>query len=255
MIYNMPNLEKLYFRNNLLNDIPLNAFQDPTRLKNLDFSSNQLPSFELWTFFVQENVDLRNNPMTKVGNKYYFRFPYSSQLLGNVKLSSTENFTLSDAIFPMYDVCLEAANLRSVIANQSDSSPNWVLLYKLGLTDFGSTQFICNCDQYYIVSSLYDVMGESMMDFMPLMRSSCTSGGIFGNNTACDFRAGASQSTVDFTQAIPRFCRINEIEVGDLSANRNLTRPISNLAAVSFLIRISSPKMRFSSFRIDIRGM
>ena len=233
MIYNMPNLVNLYFRNNLLEGVPLNAFPDPNRLKNLDFSFNRLDSFELWMFYVRENADLRNNPMTKVGNKYFVRFPYTSQILGNVKLSSTVNFTLTDAIFPMYDVCLEAVNLRSVLANQPDNGANRVLLYKLGYTDFGNTPFICNCDQYYIVSSLYDVTGESMMDDLPLMRGSCIDGGIFGNNTACDFRAGASQSTVDLTQAIPRFCRINATEEGDLTADRNMTRPMSSLAAVS----------------------
>lgn len=233
MIYNKPNLVNLYFQNNRLEEIPLIAFRDPSRLTNIDFSTNQITSFELWTLLVQQSADLRNNPMTKIGNKYGFRFPNTSTTLENVQLSSTAIFTLTDAIFPMYDICPQAVNLESIIL-ANGGVPNNLLLYKIGYISFGSTRFNCSCAQYYILRSLSDNTGGGAG--LPLFSGNCTDGSLFSSADACDITSAAGQSSVDYTQVIPRFCRITETDNETLTNATDLPIPTSILAAVSFVV-------------------
>ena len=244
MIYNKPNLVNLHFQNNLLEEIPLIAFRDPSRLANIDFSDNRITSFELWTLLVQQNADLRNNPMTKVGNKYAFRFPNTSMAIRNVQLSSTAVFSLTDAIFPMYDVCPQAVNLESII-EANGGVPEILLLYKVGYTSFGSTQFNCSCAQYYILRSLSDATGGGTD--LPLFSATCTDGSLFGSPTDCDITSAAGQSTVDFPQVIPRFCRISETDSETLTNATDLPIPLSSLAAVSLIVSVFVLQLFFFS--------
>lgn len=224
LIYNMSRLRNLYFQNNRLLELPSNAFRSIDTLRILDFSNNNLTNLDLWITQVNGNVNLNNNQITTVTNKYFFTdfTPVNSSFLENppqITLNGNGpliNFT--DRIYEIYSQCREIQSW--VLSGDINPAPA-TLTYHMSALNLGSTRIICSCDQTYM-SSIISM--ASVRNFnTPLGSARCTEA---QNSTRfiewdCDGPDVSEPSTADFLNSYPRLCKIHTDSSGNLTvANR-----------------------------------
>lgn len=231
MIYNMPSLKNLYFEYNQLSEIPANAFNNISLLEIIDFSHNQLTTFELWTLDVKTKVDLSNNNITTITNKYFYTNILNRPIAQAINLTNngpTINFT--DAVYEMYNQCDEA--YRWYFTAMSNITEPWFTV-KMTYIDFGTTTINCNCDQSYflhILRSSHYATGTSL----PISTATCSNFSLNTNdttflNSSCVAGMFDNNSTVNFSQIYPRLCKIAPDEEGVLTNTTMIAPPLLNV--------------------------
>ncbi|CAF0867892.1 unnamed protein product [Rotaria sordida] len=231
MIYNMPSLKNLYFQDNELTEIPVNAFINISSLEIIDFSYNQLTTFELWALEVKTKADFSNNQISTITNKYFFTEMLDRTMEEGAYLdnnSATINFT--DAVYEMYNQCEEV--FQWYFSTDENLTPPW-FTWKLAYIDFGTTQINCTCDQAYFVRILKDNLIEGQT--YPIQNAMCTNNSLGVNDTTlltsrCVSSMFEVNSTVDFSQVYPKLCKINEDEEGEVINITNIDPPTSNVS-------------------------
>ena len=230
MIYSMRGLANVSFQHNQLADVPSIAFPNASTLQYIDFSYNQLTTFEFWTFFVQENVDFSNNKISTITNKYFTQLPLYTSSQRNISLKNNAVvMNLTDAIYPMYNSCTEVINGLQ-LTGAGNVTDRLMISWSLAKIDFGSTQFNCSCDQYDLGTILDDILGgaPNVTGFGQIFNTTCLSGLPFRDGR-CGANGLARNSTVDLTQVYPRLCKIYADEPGNLTIVPNITAPVLNV--------------------------
>ena len=233
-IYNIPTLTQLYFKDNQISKVPLNAFRNVSKLQTIDFSSNLFGSFELWTLAVQGSVDFSNNQITKITNdgSYALTNPAENN---RVNLDQNGPMNLTDAIYEMYNACEE---VRVILR---DDNPRKAPLFTIALAQirFGSTQLFCSCDQFYIFIMLDANYAAGPQNIVPIYNTICAEGkGTFRYNT-CANNTDTLNSTVDFSKVWPRLCKIDDSEAGTTTPQGILSPPAN--VSVRYRIQVLEP--------------
>ena len=230
MIYSMKNLANVYFQRNQLADVPANAFANTSGLQSIDFSRNQLTTFEFWTFFVQQNVDFSYNRISTIKNKYFISLPPISTSGRTISLTGNGPILdLSDAVYAMYNSCYEAVEVLS-LTGSTGAVFDPMLAKGVASIDFGTTQLNCTCAQSYIENALAISLGGGSWATspFPIYNASCTSGSFFGRDL-CLPASPPPISDVDFSQVYPRLCKIYPYELGNLTVVPNISAPTLNV--------------------------
>lgn len=230
----MPNLENLYFQNNMLTEVPANAFVNVSALDTIDFSHNQLTTFEFWALEVNTLANFSNNHIATITNKYFFDAFLNTTNSPTISLTNnapTINFT--DGVYEMYNQCEEVSNWLN-----SDVLPNNPPFFTLKMTriDFGTTQINCDCDQYDFLEILKTNYGsiDSIPSDFPIRTATCTGNSMNPANSvfinsSCISSSFDMNSTVNFSQIYPRLCEIYSYEGGQITTFINISAPISNV--------------------------
>ncbi|CAF3372182.1 unnamed protein product [Rotaria sp. Silwood1] len=230
MIYNMPSLKNLYFQDNLLTEIPVNAFTDVSSLEIIDFSYNNLTTFELWALEVKTKADFSYNQISTITNKYFFKKILNRTIEQGVYLSNNSaaiNFT--DAVYEMYNQCEEV--YQWYFSNMDLPMQPW-FTWKLAYIDFGTTRIDCSCDQAYFLRVFKD---SSFLEgqIYPIQNAMCSNNSLGVNdttlwNSSCASPIFETNSTVDFSQVYPKLCKITEDEGGELTNVTDIDPPTLN---------------------------
>jgi hypothetical protein len=224
----MINLANIYFQHNQLTEVPSNAFYNVSVLEIIDFSYNQLTTFELWALDVKIKADFSYNKMTTITNKYFYTSNLTRTIQQSVSLTGNGpimNFT--DAVYEMYDQCTE---VQDWYFTNTDNLPPPLLTQKMSYISFGTTLINCSCDQIYF---LHTFLGPFTPYLFPIVNTTCASqsGGASNTtlfNSSC-INAGYEQnSTFNFAQVYPRLCEIRESEGGELTNITEISPPSSN---------------------------
>jgi hypothetical protein len=212
----------------------VNAFVNVSALDTIDFSYNQLTTFELWALEVSTLADFSYNNIATITNKYFFDAFLDTTNTPTISLThnaATINFT--DAVYEMYNQCEEA----SVWINNeiTPTSPPYFTL-KMTRIDFGTSQISCSCDQrdfLEILKTNYDSVNAIPLNF-PIRTATCTRNPLLRQNnfifinSSCITTTFDVNSTVKFFQVYPRLCEINEGEGGQITSFVNMSAPTSN---------------------------
>ena len=222
MIYNMPALENVYFQHNRLMDVPGNAFTNVSRLKILDFSYNNLTTFELWPLDVQTSADFSYNQISTITNRQFFTTFLNKGLQPAISLTNNgPTINLNDGVYEMYNQCDEV-RVWYASGTTPSSEPPPPFTYKLAFIDFGTVQINCSCDQAFIRGvSIASTVGNFNP---PIENATCTNGAPTPRfmDFTCDSVSAAASSTMNFSSVYPRLCQISETEGGVLT---NVTLP------------------------------
>ncbi|CAF0876824.1 unnamed protein product [Rotaria sp. Silwood1] len=232
MIYNMPTLQKLYFRFNQLTYVPGNVFFNLSNLDIIDFSHNSLTNFELWALLVNKSADFSNNQISTITNTAFYNI--SEYTLSDATINLTNNsatINLTDAVYEMYGSCSEVYYwLNSSTPDPLITKP--ILSSALSYIDFGTTRINCSCDQSYIVAMISTIFADSnpaATSRIPIYSAKCLDGTLFIDNT-CTFDIDLPNSSVDFSKVYPRQCKIYEYESGNLTTISNISVPTINVS-------------------------
>ncbi|CAF3355816.1 unnamed protein product [Rotaria sp. Silwood1] len=232
MIYNMPTLQKLYFRFNQLTDVPGNVFFNLSNLDIIDFSHNSLTNFELWALLVNKSADFSNNQISTITNTAFYNI--SEYTLSDATINLTNNsatINLTDVVYEMYGSCSEVYYwLNSSTPDPLITKP--ILSSALSYIDFGTTRINCSCDQSYIVAMISTIFADSnpaATSRIPIYSAKCLDGTLFIDNT-CTFDIDLPNSSVDFSKVYPRQCKIYEYESGNLTTISNISVPTINVS-------------------------
>jgi hypothetical protein len=231
----MENLENLYFQYNQLTDVPGNAFFNLSNVKTIDFSHNNLTTFELWALTVTESANFSYNQISTITNKQFFNMPLTT-LQGYSRifhLNNNPSINLTDAIYEMYTSCDEVINLLAI---DGFMGPNIVpgLTFNLAFVDFGTAPITCNCDQSYIIQMLDTTFGGVLGSTLPIYNLTCTDNTRFVS-LSCPSGDNPSNSSVDFSKVYPRQCKIYPSEPGNLTNTPTISVPTVN-AVRSYLL-------------------
>lgn len=195
----MPKLRVIYLGNNKLTCIPNTMFYNISNVQLLDVSSNNLISFELWLLPIKYMINYTNNPVTHFTNDYNVDLStYQSNVTTRIDFSSNIQrkieIDFDDRIFPMYNCCKEI--------HSTDTSKFIQAVLTMFRTNPRVFKFNCSCNQYYLQK--HNAIFNNF-DFSTL---SC------GNLNQTFHEMCSNQSSFDFMNVIPRFCRINQSEQG-----------------------------------------
>ncbi len=197
-------LRTLDMSNNYLNDFPSLFLTKLTNLRQLLLQNNQLTSFDLAIFvLVSTSVNLSNNQISKITNNANINisiYTYSPSPFIDLT-NNSQIIDLTDAIYEMYGACYEIQQIFN------SSIPSITSLLTIGFLNinFSTTKINCTCNQYYIQQSFNYSFSVSLSSIYPLSNAMCTDGTLFYNNTNI---ASCSASSVNFTNTIPRLCKI-----------------------------------------------
>ncbi len=230
----MPSLKNINFKGNQLTYIPPNSFVDISSMETIDFSYNNLTSFELWALEVVTSANFSYNQITTITNKYFFDTFLNTTNQPTIYLTGngpTIDFT--DVVYEMYNQCAEVQEWYV-----SDAEPISLPIFtrKLSRIDFGTTQISCSCAQHYFLSILWSSYG-SLDDpnlHLPIETALCVttkqnSNGTLFFNSSCASPLNDVNSTADFTDAYPRLCKIYPDEEGNLTNPVNISAPSLNV--------------------------
>jgi len=231
----MENLENLYFQYNQLTDVPGNAFFNLSNVKTINFSHNNLTTFELWALIVTESADFSYNQISTITNKQFYDMPLTT-LSGYSRifyLNNNPSINLTDAIYEMYNSCDEVINLLAI---DGFGDPYIVpgLTYNLAFIDFGTAPIACSCDQSYILQMLQQPFGGNILNTVPIYNLTCTDNTRFINYN-CPSGDNPPNSSVDFSKVYPRQCKIYQSEPGNLTNTPNISVPTVNAVRSYFL--------------------
>lgn len=204
---------------NSLTEVPVTAFYNVSTLDILDFSNNRLTTFELWTLDVRVRVDLSNNLITTITNRYFYTSNTTRIMTQGVFLTGngpTINFT--DAVYPMYNQCGE---VMVWYYSDAEDPPQPIFTGKMGRINFGTTRISCSCNQIYFMKVFAGAYSDPSL--YPIGNASCTSDPETGLSvklfsSSCANASFDTNITVDFTRVYPRLCMIRESEGGTVSA-------------------------------------
>lgn len=223
LIYNMPSLTVVNFRQNLLTNVSSNAFRNVATLETVDFSYNQLTAFELWTLEVRGRVDFSYNRITAITNQYHFtQFSNSPDAPTVLLTNNGPRMNLNDGVYEMYNQCDGLRVLLNNTFSGEDPTPTF-FTRKLGNLNLGTTQIDCSCDQADILRAIDNIVGgiSTSGSVYPLANTICSNNSFISNdtlflNSSCAPLTGQQfNSTFDFTQVSPRFCKISSSEDGE----------------------------------------
>ena len=228
----MINLKNLYFRNNQLLNVPFNSFRNISQIEILDFSKNNLTTFELWALQVKTRANFTFNQIETITNQYFFKEFTSVDLESTHQILLDNNaltINLTDAIYEMYDQCAEVQEW--IIDPNGNPTSIPLLTSRLSFIDFGTVQVDCTCNQAFITTLLRD---GSIVNFNPSIgRLNC----INLQNTlfidyVCPPNGSTVLSSVNFSNVYPRQCKLFENSTGVLT-NMTVSNP-PTVNAVNF---------------------
>jgi Leucine-rich repeat (LRR) protein len=200
----MPLLEHIYLSSNDLTDLRYDTFNHLSHLRNLDVARNSLRTIELWTVQIEDTVNYQFNRIDRFSNKY------------NVDLSQIQSETIpefytygnlriqfDDTIFAMYNRCAEVHNsgnrpiltlsVLSIIEDTNDEQP----FYQS-----------CSCDQYYFYRTAFTIreyLNNSSFDHW-----------ICPGHSIPFIQHCNNRSSANFIDVLPRLCKIDESEPGEI---------------------------------------
>lgn len=223
IIYNMPALENVYFQHNRLLDVPGNAFTNVSRLNILDFSFNNLTTFELWPLDVLTSADFSYNQISTITNRQFFTNFLNKEIRPRIFLTNNApTINLTDGVYEMYNQCEEVQVWYTNGTNTPIGAQQPPLTYKLAYIDFGTVRINCSCDQAFIRGV---GISSTVANFRPPIENAycadLTPALPFMNFT-CDADSEVASSTMNFSNVYPRLCQISDTEGGVLT---NVTLP------------------------------
>ncbi|CAF1205199.1 unnamed protein product [Adineta ricciae] len=250
-IYNMGNLQYLYFQHNQLLEVPGYAFRSISNIQEMDFSYNNLTAFELWATLVQNRSDFSYNQISTITNKYFYQMPaaVSSGRSRIFSLIGNPSINLTDAIYEMYNSCDE---INSFLIQSNGSEPPG-LSYNLLFLEFGTIRINCSCQQSYINQMLNSFLGGvPNVASLPIHNAICSNGSRFIDNT-CPEGTEIVNSSVDFSKVYPRLCKVYPNEAGSIMNVTNTTIPTSNPATYPYYVtELMSPGACFFAFSTSV---
>lgn len=227
----MPTLQNLYFQYNQLTEIPSNSFMNASNLININFSYNNLTTFELWALLAKTVADFSHNQISTITNKRFFDMPLSTTTEAKTFYLNNNGPTinLTDAVYEMYNSCEEVIETLELPGAQGLFVIP-AISYNLAFINFGTTQINCNCEQSYILQMFQATFSQlSAMTGFPIYNASCTDGSIFVlSNCAPNITVRLNSST-NFAQVYPRQCKIYDNEPGILTTTPNISIPTLNV--------------------------
>jgi len=230
----MSNLKSLNFRGNQLTEVSPDSFSNISSLETINFSYSQFTTFELWPLEVQTTADFSNNQISMITNKYLLSDLINTTNEPTILLTNNApiiNFT--DAIYEMYNQCEEVYTWYISYA-EPEGQPEFTR--KLAHIDFGTTQINCSCDQRYFLQILengYATLNDPRLN-LPIKNATCVNNSqninnVLFINSSCAYPLFDRNSTVDFSQVYPRFCKIYSYEPGQLTNIVNMSEPSLNV--------------------------
>ena len=208
----MPLLRILDISRNGLTRVPSSIFADISHLEKLDLSSNRLTSFEVWLIQVKYFTNYVNNSVTHFSNDCNVDLSgIQSNVTDQILFINDQDETspddepkeihVTDAIFEMSNRCAEAQP-----STPQSSKLLLQMLYRIHEQNSGILSLNCSCEQF----SIQEYVSLSLNGGNP-------------NTGACDQLVGSSyaelcqnRSSLDFRNTIPRFCKIDNLESGEI---------------------------------------
>lgn len=193
----MSHLKSINLSNNKLTCLPYTMFSNLSNLNELNVSSNNFISFELWLMQIKNFIDYSNNPVTHFTNNYNVDLSnYQSNITAKILIANPKiKIDFDDSIFPMYNRCEE------IYSNEKKNLMETIKI--IHLTNPGLLRLNCSCKQYYLQKYIISML--SIFDFATW---SCA-----GPNQYFHVQC-SNQSSFDYMNVEPRFCKVNQSEEG-----------------------------------------
>lgn len=236
----MPRLRILRISRNGLTRVSSSWFSHISQLEQIDLSSNQLTSFELWLIQVKYLINYANNSVSHFSNDCNVDLSNLNSNITEVIIftDDRQKIHITDAIFAMSNRCNET------LSSTPESSK--ALLQMIDQIDNQSGDLLdlnCSCDQFYIIEHIYRKSNGD--DF---------------NAYRCDQQANepyvnicGNRSSIAVQNIIPRFCRIHDDEPGNVPAFADFDLCHSDgVSCVSLLVERPLRVCSFNVFPSDL---
>jgi hypothetical protein len=167
-------------------------FYNITNIKDLDISSNNLTTFELWLIQVQTLIDCSNNRISHFTNNNNIDLSkYESHITQQILFENNLiTIDLNDGILEMYNRCQEIEPTYPKILMEA--------IKRIHHNNSGLFTSRCSCDQYYIQEY---ITSTSAIDF-----STC--GQNINYPQMCNY-----QTSFDAMNIHPSLCKIRDYEL------------------------------------------
>jgi len=218
----MPSIENVYLCSNNLTDLPYDIFSNVSHLRILDVAHNYLTTIELWTIQVQDKVDYRSNRIDGFSNQYNVDLSYlQTEQLPKFYMDGNPQIQFDDTIFAMYNRCEEVHNIpnfsRTYIPTLTLAVLSIIKSENYAQTFYDS----CSCDQYYFYQTAFAI--EGYPDNSPYDAWICP-GHSIPFIQQCNHRSSAN-----FNDVIPRLCKIDSSEPGNVPVYTQYGKSVSIL--------------------------
>jgi hypothetical protein len=218
----MPLIENIYLCSNNLTDLPYDIFSDVSHLHTLDVARNYLTTIELWTIQIRDKVDYQSNRINRFSNEYNVDLSYlQTQQIPTFYMDGNPQIQFDDTIFEIYNRCAEVHNI-----------PNFARTYVPTLTlavlsIIKSKNYVqpfyksCSCDQYYFYQTAFAIEGYP---------NNCSSDSWICSGHSIPFIQQCNyRSSANFMDVIPRLCKIDSFESGDVPVYTQYHKTVSIL--------------------------
>lgn len=198
-------LEHLDLSSNQLTNIPYHIFHNLSHLRSLDVSKNHLTTMELWTVLIRDTVNYASNKIDRFSNEYNVDLSqFSVREPPEFIIDKADRIRFDDTIFSMYNRCAEVHRMPDL--------PPIVTLAVLSILriDPGKQPFYydCSCERFHFYQTALAMEGY------PGNANAET--WICSRHSITFVQKCNNRSSVDFTRIIPRLCKIDQSEPGEV---------------------------------------
>lgn len=219
----MPLLENVYLRSNKLTDLPYDIFNNVSHLRILNVSRNYLSTIELWTIQIQDKVDYQSNRINRFSNKYNVDLSHlQTRKIPKFYIDGNPQIQFDDTIFAMYNRCAEVHNIPNFFTTYTPTLTLAVLSIIKNKNYVKPFYKNCSCDQYYFYRTAFAIEGYPNSD--------SSESWICQGHSIPFIQQCNNRSSADFTSVIPRLCKIDDAEPGNVpvyaSDPKLVSRPV-----------------------------
>lgn len=220
-------LENVYLQSNKLIDLPYDIFNNISNLRSLNISRNYLSTIELWTIQIREKVDYQSNKINGFSNQYNVDLSHlQTRELPIFYTDKNFKIQFNDTIFEMYNRCAEVHNTLYT------PTLTRAVLSIIKNADYLQTFYKnCSCDKYYFYRTAFLIEGY-------LIKNQSFENWICPGHSIPFIQKCNNQSSANFSQVIPRICKIDDSESGNVPVYTPHRKPV-RIFKSSILVNIT----------------
>ena len=202
-------LEHLDLSSNRLTNLPYHIFHNLSHLRTLDVSNNFLTTIELWTVLIQDTVNYASNKIDRFSNEYNVDLSqYSVRKPPQFNVDKIARIGFDDTIFSMYNRCTEVHRMPDFSTKYTPTLTLAVLsILKLD-SDKIPFYYDCSCDRFHFYRTALAIESYPNNAFPETW--------ICSRPSTTFIQKCNNRSSADFNRVIPRLCKIDQSELGQV---------------------------------------